>query len=542
MQNDSKHDESLSKEFWTTLQEKGFAPEKVVRNKKKAIFVQGTWMTPRDFVLGVVEVLGDASLRFPFLLGALSKGTLAGKFVDEWIVPHLPIEEPSDDSQGTQIAPPSDLILNVDQSATSPTGRFFCTTKEELLEPGYSGDSYMLYMGLTPTEAMRVARFVVPRFMPRHPRGVHHLPSPYTREPLPYFNTHIPALWREYQEKNKAAWDALPTELPPEIRTLIQHVVPQKLEQEYLIAWLYESLVRRSYVYLVLCGFPGIGKNRLKLLFRALHGQYNTADGKKETFGENNSRFNSQLVESTLIWFDELTYGPKMEPRMKEYQNDFVSIERKGIDATKSTEIFSSMVISNNYPRDNYILFNSRKFAPLQLGKEPLTKAMTPGEIQSLTERLETGHSSFDITLTAQTAKYILSVGAHLSKKFPNLEYRGPAFWELAHTSMSRWKKEYIQALLGHTSGSALSSVRVGTSGASQGKKVSWEDLEKAVKRAMKDRSLEYRDPSTAREFLESYRDMSGRKVFQTSPDPDSLVGNFFISAYDGSQEIDDLL
>src|SRR5690606_21243232 len=110
-------------------------------------------------------------------------------------------------------------------------------------------------------------------------------------------------------------------------------------------SWLYHSMFKRSFVYLILCGAPGTGKNRLKLVLRALHGHINTIDGKRSTLIE---RFNSQLADSTLAWFDELHYNMEMENTMKELQNDSISIERKGIDATRSTSIHASLIISNN--------------------------------------------------------------------------------------------------------------------------------------------------------------------------------------------------
>ena len=133
---------------------------------------------------------------------------------------------------------------------------------------------------------------------------------------------------------------------------------------------MYAALFNRAYTFLILCGAGGIGKNRLKLVNKALHGHHNAIDGKKSTFTE---RFNSQLYDCTEAWFDELTYTMDMENVMKEIQNDTISIERKGIDATRSTKIYASSVISNNKPRDNYIAFDARKFVPLQLTNNRLS-------------------------------------------------------------------------------------------------------------------------------------------------------------------------
>src|SRR5690606_14664466 len=139
--------------------------------------------------------------------------------------------------------------------------------------------------------------------------------------------------------------------------------------------------------------------------------------------------------ESTLAWVDELRYDDEMENTMKELQNDSISIERKGIDTTRATKIHASIVISNNKPRANYIAFDARKFVALKIAGHRLEESMSLEEIDLLTRKVEDEKSEhFDSKFLAQIAKWIKRRGA--SKKWRNLEYKGPMFWTLAHTSM----------------------------------------------------------------------------------------------------------
>lgn len=418
----------------------------------------------------------------------------------------------------------SHLTLNIDTASTDPgLKKFFCTTQEEFREPSVSGQYYIGKCSLSAVEAMQLARAVVPRYMPRRKVGIHPEIDKVTQAKIDYFNNYIPPAWELFQKRNPREWAKIPAKPPKVIVRLIQHVIPNQEERNYFYAWLYASLTKRSYVYLVLCGLPGVGKNRLKLLMRSLHGSLNASDGKKETFGANQSKFNSQMEENTFLWFDELKYGPDMEPRMKEYQNDYISIEKKGQDATRSTEVFCSMVISNNYPRDNYLLFNSRKFAPLVLGEKPLTASMTPEEINDISERLDDTHPNFDITLVCQIAKWIHTVGPKHLPKWPNLEYQGPKYWELAHTSMSRWQKISVLAMTVQNKNGPFP-------GWDNTKKAFlWSKVEEALRRKKEFLTTDYRDASTVKAFFETYCNKSGKKIFEVEATESNTLQDFWI-------------
>lgn len=398
------------------------------------------------------------------------------------------------------------LVLNVDISHPGRELKYFLT-KEDYIHPT-SGWAYIRSLGAKEEEIFSTARQVHPVYLPRSLKGtsVQRIQG----HEVNCLNTYVPPKWMSYKGD-------LPDKLPNTFVKLINHLFPIKLEREYFFDWLYKSLFKRSFVYLVLCGAPGIGKNRLKIVMRALHGHTNTVDGKKSTITE---RFNSQLAESTLAWFDELHYNQDMENFMKEVQNDTMSIERKGVDATRATRLYASSVVSNNRPRDNYISFESRKFVPLSLGSKRLEQTMSPEEIDSLTNKVENESSpSFDIKYIAQIGRWVQKNGH--SGKWPNSEYRGPMFYKLAHTSMSRWQKKAAMILFEPTQ-SLENKI--------EGDKYSWSAVEDVSRKKNGDRSLDFPDYSTVKSFFDSFLNGDGEKSFWTKIKPgNNPMGDFWV-------------
>lgn len=417
-----------------------------------------------------------------------------------------------DPNQKVNIAIPPDmegLTLNLNLSAKSRDDKFFLTDERESVSR-VSGDIYLMIHQIDPLTAAAQARKVIPDYMPRGTRGITEIESDGRKETI--FNMYTPPEWTRYDR-----WNKLPDKLPVEFDKLVKHLFPIEEERMFFFAWLHDSLFKRSFTFLILCGAPGTGKNRLKLVMRALHGHVNTTDGKKSTLVE---RFNSQLSESTLAWFDELHYDHDMENTMKELQNDSISIERKGVDATRATKIHSSIVISNNKPRDNYIAFDARKFAPLVIREERLEKSMSSEEIDRLTQKVEDPKSdTYDVAWIAQIAKWIKKHGS--SRRWPHLEYRGPMFWKLAHTSMTRWQKKAVMLILESTRGTGYDA----TKGA-----YLWSTLQEKVQRKNGDRSLQFPDFTSVRAFFEVFRDGLGRKAFSTEMvKGNNILGDFWV-------------
>ncbi len=493
----------------------------------------GSFISTARFSERLFKALGPNLGKHPAVASVLSNPSALESMVEKF----ADGEGLTSGYSGTVVNIPTELhkhTLNVDTSSKEVGWkRFFCTTKaEEVIDPNISGQYYLDLCGMSPVQGVAHARAVVPRYMPRRPPGVHKIFNETTGRQVDFFNTYVPAEWAVWAKRNPKEFKALPAKPPKEIIQLLKHVIPVKEEREYFYAWTYTSLVARSFVFLTLCGAPGVGKNRLQLLMKALHGQMNASDGKKETFGANDSKFNSQMENNTLLWFDELKYGPDMEPRMKEYQNTHISIERKGVDATRSTEIFTSMVISNNYPRDNYLLFNSRKFALLILGQTELVTVMASDDIAEMSAKLEVGGPDFDVKYVAQIAKWIMRIGPNYTARWPNLEYKGPKFWDIAHASMSRWQKITVAVLTAKTA-------RGFFPGWDEKKKAYlWSKVEENLRRKKEFDARDYRDASTVRSFFDTYRDTNGKPVFETEPIKGSILQDFWVKPITGVKEL----
>ncbi len=453
------------------------------------------------------EILGTESLNFPkvcdafkdlekmeLLVAAHAKATKVEVREKQIIIPN-------------ELA---GLTLNCNMAAKGRDDRFFLTHEDETVSP-ITGEFYLLSHQLTPPEAVSISRNVVPEYLPRQAKGVFEMTI--GRKTRTVFNIYTPPEWTTYPK-----WDELPDKLPILFSKLVKHLFPLPEEREFFFYWLHASLFRRAFTFLVLCGAPGTGKNRLKIVMRALHEHVNTTDGKKSTLTE---RFNSQLGESTLTWFDELQYDADMENTMKELQNDSISIERKGVDATRATKIHSSIVISNNKPRDNHIAFDARKFVPLVVAKERLEASMAPAEIDALSLKVEDPtREEYDIHFIAQIAKWIERHGD--SKKWPNQEYRGPMFWTLAHTSMTRWQKKAAMLILDP-------STRPSRVDYDEAKGYLWSALSEKGLRKNGDRTLQFPDHTSVKAFFEVFRDSKGRKAFSTKEVPDNIMGDFWV-------------
>lgn len=480
-----------------------YRPEKA----RSVTLSSGGTLSPEKFGKKLFESLGSKIVEYPEVFKATQDISvledMLKSFAEESGILKKQEEIQIPDSYKT-------LTLNLDQSHSGRDLRFFMTTPNETISH-ISGNVWMRVCGLPEEDALSMARKVVPEYQPRSKPGIVSRTTMGDEE-TSIFNSYIPPKWLDVKEKT-------PDKLPTLFEKLVNHLFPLVEEREYFFAWLHASLFKRSLVYLVLCGNPGVGKNTLKKVVRALHGHQNAVDGKRSTFAE---RFNSQFDENTLIWFDELHYDMEMENAMKEIQNDTISIERKGVDATRSTKLFASCVISNNKPRDNYIAFDARKFAPLVLTSKRLERSMQWEEIDLLTRKVESWDSEdFDLIFLAQIGRWIKKHAN--TKKYPHLEYKGPMFYKLAHTSMSRWQKKAAQLVL-ETKPAANGRVIF-----NEKKGFLWSSMAEASSRKSVDRSTQFPDFSTVKHFFDVFVDSKGKKAFKTELVEENIMGDFWV-------------
>lgn len=410
-----------------------------------------------------------------------------------------------------EMAKLSDLVLYKDISFTmEKEPRYFTGTKEGL-KSGTPGHHYIAIMDIKQPELESVP--VVPEYNPKGAKGIYLKETEYG-DTQNHMNCYIPPAWKDYNGE-------LPDKLPPLFKKLVDHLFPTAEARDYFFHWTYCSLVGRAETYLILQGAPAIGKNRLKIHLRALHGHSNSIDAKKSTLTTN---FNSQLREATLVYFDEIRYTEEEENIMKEIPNGTISIEAKGVDATRSTKIHCSMVLAGNKPRDQFIAFDARKFCPVEMTKRPLSDSMTDEEITEMSEKVEfMDHENYDLAYIAQIGRWILAHGKRT--RWKNCEYRGPKFWHLANVSMPIWQKKILQFIFDPPENAEKFH---------QIKKFKYSELmanyEKKVLKKDKNRSQVISvDYSNARYFFDIYGDLKGNKIFKTKTIPKNIMGDFYI-------------
>lgn len=256
-------------------------------------------------------------------------------------------------------------------------------------------------------------------------------------------NTYNPPKWKSVSPSKN--------EMPKDVEKLINFMFPIPEEREYLLQWLNMSLTRRAPTCLILSGAPGTGKNTLKKFIKALHGATNSVELAKSVFSD---KFNSQLSSCTFIFCDEGEINEKSTEIIKEVLNDTISIESKGVDATRGTHVHFSFMLANNKKRNTYLTFEDRKYAPLKMTDIRLDLPASKGGLgeKFVKEFLET-YSVDDAEISgkdvnwekiSRAANYIIKNHSPNFEKYPNLLYRGPMFYDICHAHMSWWQHEVL--------------------------------------------------------------------------------------------------
>jgi len=412
------------------------------------------------------------------------------------------------------------LTLNID---ISDHENLFMTDSRDYVS-FVSAEIYCKLMGFKDADKLREARLVYPMYNPRTTLKIYRDTIPGYEGDTLVLNTYIPPKWK-FTSPNSENCPRLFTKL-------VKHLIPNDKDRKYLLYWIRKSMVSRSMVYLVLCGAPGVGKNTLKRVLKSLHGDLNTVDGKKSTL---TTQFNSQLSKGTLIWFDELRYNEAEENFMKEIPNDSISIESKGIDATRSTQIYGSYVISNNKPRDNYLSMDARKFVPITLTSKRLEETMTSKEIEELLNKTDPSKEEYDLQFISNLGNWIINNCD--SDEWPNDEYRSDMFHILTHTSMSKWQRKIVSILTDmKVNGHEYPKGKISKTEADKFKIYGYgsmtcsalENLFESYNKTER-RTLIFPEYSTVESFLTYYRDLSGNKVCKITRVPGNMQGDFLI-------------
>lgn len=208
--------------------------------------------------------------------------------------------------------------------------------------------------------------------------------------------------------------------------------------KEYAYNWIYHSAFSRVPIYLVLVGAGGIGKNLLAESLKMLHGHLNFTKAPPSAL---DTKFNGHLINCTMLYYDECKFSAGKEGattrknRLKEWANDYVPIETKGVDA-KGVDIYCSAIIATNNDSDVHLDQLDRKFSVMELSEDRLESRMGVEKTQFLWEYIrqnDFGDALLNFLEKKTTSKFNIHV-----------EYKGPKFHQLVLSSLYGWQQELL--------------------------------------------------------------------------------------------------
>ncbi len=331
-----------------------------------------------------------------------------------------------------QSNPVSDLVAGLRPAiSVTDVNHRFLVNAETYERSRIDIEFYAIATGKKSKDIFDEAIYIDPVYNPRMADS--HYPTEVDGRACMAINSYLTPYWFNTEAK---------PQIPTLFKGLIDHLIVTEEAKVYFYDWLYKSLTDRAYTFLVLCGQKGIGKGQLQKLIRALHGANNFVEGKRGTIG---GQFNSQLQDSRVVWFDEIHYDKPDVNNMKRMLNDIVSIEKKGIDATKSTHIHCSIVLSNNELADNYIELDDRRFSPLELTDINLTKVFDANWFDEFNQH--TDDLADESPLVAEFGKWILEYGKSdkIGKQEP---YKGEKFNQIVLSSLRMWQDNTVNFIL----------------------------------------------------------------------------------------------
>lgn len=183
------------------------------------------------------------------------------------------------------------------------------------------------------------------------------------------YNTYRPPAWREDSYYRGAAIAHVKT-LPALYAEFFEHLTAGAVEsREYLLDWLATSLQGRNFTILTALGTEGIGKGTLGEIMKLMHGDSNFSEASDNIFKK---QFNGKLEAKTLVYVDEIDLKTKeSQDRIKAVVNEYIEIEKKGIDSV-TVRNHASFYISSNELDAIKLSATDRRYSVIELTDTPL--------------------------------------------------------------------------------------------------------------------------------------------------------------------------
>ncbi len=197
------------------------------------------------------------------------------------------------------------------------------------------------------------------------------------------YNTYQPPAWYRDHFYSSGDIKVEKNEVVPAIyEEFLTHLTGgDKDSYEYILDWLAHGVRLRNFCILVTIGNQGVGKGLLGGMMRLLFGIDNYYEGTDRMIKSN---FNSQMYNKKLVYIDEIFIKNKHdEDRIKTVVNDFIEVEKKGVDAQQIRN-FASFYVSSNNLDSLKISADDRRFSIVNLTDEKLKKTWTVEKIRQL--------------------------------------------------------------------------------------------------------------------------------------------------------------
>ncbi len=253
-------------------------------------------------------------------------------------------------------------------------------------------------------------------------------------------NAYQPPPWRvdasgNYKDKLQKAF-----ELPNVAKEFFDHLFPDAQQRRFVFWWIHTAMTGRNMTYLCLNGRKGVGKGLFSEILKRLMGDQYSSEAPVNFL---DSTFNGVLENKRFILLDEIRISDQDQAnRLKRYANKMQNIEKKGIEADKSTETFTNFLISNNDLSDMYLEWDDRRFSVADISTERLDKVWGDAKCDSFATLIEE-----DDDFIAQLGFFFL-YGVK-SDWFPvNYVLKGERFWQIVDASMPQWQKHVIQFVM----------------------------------------------------------------------------------------------
>lgn len=250
-------------------------------------------------------------------------------------------------------------------------------------------------------------------------------------EGLYYFNLYSPPIWQ------KEHFPPNPYKEPKLFIEFMEQLFPDNKSRDGVYRWMYRALWGRNQTALMLFGVKGTGKSILSQIMKAFTRPEYANNAPDSVFSSN---FNSILGKSRILIAEEAIVRGQGHNKLKNWLNGEANIERKGIDADRTTQIYPNIVITSNNLHDMYLESDDRRFSVPDIRQERMDlKSWTPKKIEKFLK--DCRHDS----------PYMAHVASYLHEKYKNAEdfeqiRDTRTFNDIVTASLSEWRRAIVEA------------------------------------------------------------------------------------------------